>query len=736
MITVRTRGLKRTLLALAVFGSPVAFGHADDGPAPPRAEAAVQGLRAKDVELRRKAAAALRDSEKGVRRDALPVLIELLRGEKDGQVRLAVLDTVTSLGPDAAPAVPALVYTLETDYGGQAKEEQHQDYRSALALAAVGKPAVEGLRGLLSRRKVNVRAESAMALGRIGPDAAPAVPDLIRLLGDASDRVAQEASLALGRIGAAAAGPLTDACADQRAPVRARAVEALGRLSPAADRVRETVLGRVRDDASSAVRAAGLRALAKLNVPEDVLVPVLGKSLADADEGVRLAALNLLVGRRDLLPGMVPRLKELLTNGHEGVARHAAFLLRTVGPDAAPTLLGALTEEGARVDQIAAELAQIGRPIVGLLTRSLQAPEPRVRRGAALALGQIRPLPADAVKTLTAGLNDPDPEVRGAFLAAIGHLGPREKGALSAVRARLKDESPEIRRQAIDVLSRSAPRDDQLVSDLTALLDDADPRVQCRALQVVRSLGPLSRAAVPAATAKLGSPDLDVRLAAAELIGSHGPTAAAAVPALTSMLDDPTPEARTCAAQTLGKMGKAAQPALPRLVALLRGQPAAIRAEVALALGSLELDAEAVRPHLAEALGADEADVRRAALRSIQRLGPQAVLFVPDIILLAARQDERRSIERTLRRFERSGPDPRSVPDLVERLGHEQETVRLLAVKFLSLAGPNAKDALPALERLSNDPSAEVRRQAEVACTRIKGEPGSGQPGQPDSQTK
>ena len=114
--------------------------------------------------------------------------------EKDGQVRLAVLDAVTSLGPDAEPAVPALVHTLRTNYGGQGQEESHQDYRSALALAAIGKPAVEGLRGLLKERKESVRAEVAMGLGRIGPDAAAAVPDLIPLLGDGSARVRREAS--------------------------------------------------------------------------------------------------------------------------------------------------------------------------------------------------------------------------------------------------------------------------------------------------------------------------------------------------------------------------------------------------------------------------------------------------------------------------------------------------------------------------------------------------------------
>ncbi len=161
------------------------------------------------------------------------MLIDLLMKEKDGQVRLAVLDTVTALGHDAASAVPALVHTLRTNFGGQGLEESHQDYRSALALAAIGKPAVEGLRGLLKERKENVRAESIMGLGRIGPDAAAAVPDLIPLLGDKSERIRREAALALGRIGTAAVEPLIAASAHKDAIVRASAMKGLETLSGA-----------------------------------------------------------------------------------------------------------------------------------------------------------------------------------------------------------------------------------------------------------------------------------------------------------------------------------------------------------------------------------------------------------------------------------------------------------------------------------------------------------------------
>ena len=69
--------------------------------------------------------------------------------------------------------------------------------------------------------------------------------------------------------------------------------------------------------------------------------------------------------------------------------------------------------KSSRIDQIAEALAQIGRPLVARLAQALKAPEPRVRRGAALALGQIRPVPPGTAQKLTAGLADPDREVKG-----------------------------------------------------------------------------------------------------------------------------------------------------------------------------------------------------------------------------------------------------------------------------------------------------------------------------------
>jgi HEAT repeat protein len=710
----------------ALCGQAGTHGLAQGRPAAERADTVIETLRNGNVEARRTAALTIRLADKSVQIKALPVMIDVLMKEKDGQVRLAVFDAVTALGHDAEPAIPALVHTLRTDYGGQRLEETHQDYRSALALAAIGKPAVESLRSLLAERKENVRAEVVMALGHIGPDADAAVPDMIGLLGDKNERIRRETSVALGRIGEAAVQPLIVASANQDVAIRTQAVEALGNLSSPTDQIHDLVLKCAVEDAPE-VRVAAVHALGRFAVPGDQLVPVLTENLRQKDEGVRVAVVSLIVARPPLLEAIAPKLDALLTADDEGVSRHAAYLVGKIGPGGTPRLLQALRDRKSRVAQIAEALAQIGRPIANLLAEAIKDPEPRVRQGAALALSQIRPLIPGTAKQLTVGLDDSDRDVRAAFLTAIGYLGPRARDCAPAVRKLLRDPSADIRIRAIEILAQAAQRDEQLVDDVSALIDDADPGVQKRAIDTVRASGPMGRKALPVIAAKLRSSNLDVRVAAAEFVGSQGTAAAEALPALTELLDDASPKLRTIAAQTLGKLGKAAQPALERLTPFVGAEQPELREAAITALGSMELGAEALRPYLAKALTDENIDVRRAAGRAIGRLGPEGAIFVPDIILLAAKKEGLRSAERLLRRFERKGPDLRSVPELVQQLEHKQEGVRLLAIKFLGLAGASAKDALPALERMREDPSAEVRKQAEAAAEQIKNNTGAGQ---------
>src|SRR5262249_54514270 len=142
------------------------------------------------------------------------------------------------------------------------------------------------LRGLLNERKENVRAEAAMGLGRIGPDAEAAVPDLIVLLGDKSERIRGEASLALGRIGTAAVEPLIAASAHTDVIVRAGAVESLGTRSFPDARALRAVLECARD-AAPQVRTAAMKSLARFELPDNVALPILQENLRHEDENVR-----------------------------------------------------------------------------------------------------------------------------------------------------------------------------------------------------------------------------------------------------------------------------------------------------------------------------------------------------------------------------------------------------------------------------------------------------------------
>ena len=113
----------------------------------------------------------------------------------------------------------------------------HQDYRSALALAAIGKPAVEGLRGLLGEQKENVRAEVVMALGRIGPDAGAGRPRPRPLCSAtrASGSGARPRRARADRPGGGSSR-LIAASADRDVKVRAGAVEAPGAVGRAGRR--------------------------------------------------------------------------------------------------------------------------------------------------------------------------------------------------------------------------------------------------------------------------------------------------------------------------------------------------------------------------------------------------------------------------------------------------------------------------------------------------------------------
>ena len=242
-------------------------------------------------------------------------------------------------------------------------------------------------------------------------------------------------------------------------------------------------------------------------------------------------------------------------------------------------------------------------------------------------------------------------------------------------------------------------------------------------VDALRAAGPISRPALPAVIEQLANPQRDVRMSALALIGSHGRTAADAVPALTKLLETADPEMTAVVLQTLGQLESAAQPAVDQLVVFLDHEDVKLRAAAFQTLVNVDMDVEQLRPFWAKALHDSDSDVRRQALRAVPRWGRRAVILLPDLIDAAGQLE---NVSRTLQRFEGYEITAQVVPALIERLRHDHDAVRLWAVKFLGAAGPTAKDALPQLQSMLDDPNEELRTAVATAIGLINGAKSTG----------
>jgi HEAT repeat protein len=182
-------------------------------------------LRDTDPEVRWTASQTVKDMGS----EALPALKQALAQGDAGQRALAGLG-LKYLGPQAAPAVPALLEAVRKDPSAEVRVS------AVIALGATGHAdgeVVQVLADALKDTDPTVRKEAAESLGRFGEKSKGAIPALLACLQDSEPRVRGEAAEALGIIGADTPEiitALTKVTEDADRRVQGSATDALGRL--------------------------------------------------------------------------------------------------------------------------------------------------------------------------------------------------------------------------------------------------------------------------------------------------------------------------------------------------------------------------------------------------------------------------------------------------------------------------------------------------------------------------
>jgi HEAT repeat protein len=398
-----------------------------------------------------------------------PAVLGLARALTEGASDLhqvLVAQTLGRIGPEAAPAVPALARALTSEFA-------HVRQAAADALSAIGEasePTVPALILLLADWNAGVRQAAAKALARVGRAAELAGAALVQLLADRDDEVREAAVEALAQAGPGTVPLLQDflRLADSRqlegwlrakvtaADWCANAAEHLtqGGTVQISYRRDDPVIEDVRREPVKALRnlgwcfqqavedhlrmettrAAAVKVLGKIGPAACAAVPTLVEALADKSGRVRSGAARSLGQVGAPARAAFPALVRALADGSEPVRKAAAEALATLDPawasDAAVQgavagLVERLKQRGDVGQAAGKALVCIGASCVPALVNALGAEDRTQREAAATALGRIGAGAEAAIPALVNALQDESGWVREAAAQALEKVDPQ-----------------------------------------------------------------------------------------------------------------------------------------------------------------------------------------------------------------------------------------------------------------------------------------------------------------------
>ncbi len=268
-----------------------------------------------------------------------------------------------------------------------------------------------------------VRSAAAESLGHLGDE--EAIFPLMDALRDSSSFVRRAAAIALGQLRAKEAQmALLHALEDSNFYVRRAAINAVGKLG-----IRDLarVLLPLLQTEDARIRRTTITALRRLGAVEAIpeLIAMLESYMASPTPRDLPVVKTLVIALGDLAaPTAVPVLMRVL-RGYVGARSLAAKALGDIGDPRACVALVEVLEDRSASLRLAA-LKSLGGlrcvEMVATVRAFLSDPDPRIRRTAALTLGEMQDLEASA-PLVEMALSDPSPLARPAAIEGLALLG-------------------------------------------------------------------------------------------------------------------------------------------------------------------------------------------------------------------------------------------------------------------------------------------------------------------------
>ncbi len=492
-------------------------------------------------------------------------------GDEKLRVRLAAAEALGTLGPKAAPAVPALLKALAA-YSPTDKLDLDEFAFAVLnAVAAVGEPAVPAVTKSLTDPNPVMRFLGAYMLGEIGPPAKAAAAALEKLLADEIGLIVAEAARALVAVTGSTekvAGLIEGALKSDDPENRGAAVVCVGRMGPAGKPFADTALTLL-DDPNAQVRASALDYVATLDAATaKPAVPKVAALLADEDADTRVQAANVLLALgRAAAPAAAALAKAVAADTDERVRLIALDAVAALGP-----------EGKAAVPELVKVIADGSAPS-------------GVRRRALVIAPALAPADAALATAVTAALGDKSKEVRGAACLALPKLTEPPAAAI------------------------------RVLGDLVATEKDYSGRTL--AVRGAAALGPkaasLTDVLTKAATSDVRGYAHWAKIALACVEGN--PAAVATM--IRDSLASKWPTERNAALTALGGLVTPTAADATTVIAASKDRSAATRHAAAVVLGRIPDSPDAVT-RLAELLKDDDTGVTLAAVAGLEALGPTA----------------------------------------------------------------------------------------------------------------